>query len=216
MAKRSTFFVPAPESIAFHFKYRCLFVLLIFLFTGCKKNAGKYCPDTPELYKEGHYTDISEIINRPELMDTLIKYPGLKVVEVNVEPGYNNSYSIYMKCIVFYNRIPVIGDTYLLHAYYNPGSTEPVMIADSQNIRHINISVTPTINKERAQEIAEENIEFKDCALTRLGIKIFILNNNTYEYRLVYKVEAAGLGYPYVELDAHNGAVYAIDDGIRY
>jgi hypothetical protein len=173
-----------------------------------QKNAGKHCPDLVEEYREGHFTDLSPVSNVQPIIDTLARYPQLKVYKATmnygVDPGY---YTAIINCIVYYKRVP------FFNLYYSLFVT-PLDIKQFGNIPgEINISTEPAVSRERAREIASEHFEFERCTLARLGI-VNLSSDTVPNYRLVWRIEGAETGYPSVQLDAQNEVVYSKDDGI--
>ncbi|MBI4944873.1 MAG: hypothetical protein HY840_00570 [Bacteroidetes bacterium] len=179
-------------------------VTLSFFVTTCSKDV---CDNYTELTDHNHLVDLSPLNGAHELLDTLTKYPQLQVYRV-----LNNQYCYGMQCNVFYKGFKVFTDYYAL---YKSKSDNNIYTADPAIVDTINISLTASIQFDKAISIARQNMNYSNtCISYRLGI--YNLNagtsNQTKNYKLIWKIQGEN-GYPVVDLDANSGQVYYAFDG---
>lgn len=182
-------------------------VSLSFFMTTCKKDV-IICESYKELTDHNHLVDISPLNGAPELLDTLTKYPQLQVYKV-----INDQYTYGMHCHVFYKGLKVFSDNYLLFKRKSDISIH----GDVAIIDTINISLTPSIQFDKAINIARKNMTYRNtCISYRLEIDDLNAGTSTHakNYKLTWRVQGEN-GYPYVVLDANSGQLYFKDDGIR-
>src|SRR5690349_5992972 len=74
---------------------------LLLMFMSCQKDAGKHCPDLPP--KVLPAADLKPVANIPAIMDTVTKYPQLKVIEASLNWGFDpGSYTARIRCQIFH------------------------------------------------------------------------------------------------------------------
>lgn len=189
-----------------------IFISLLAGLTACKKDAGKYCPAMIPERTSRHLVSLEAVSGVPQIMDTLNKYPQLQVYQVKTSWGYmNGNFSAWVACNVFYGDLPVFNKS--VSVRYNMGtgwSDEKLTFPSS-----IAVSTVPSISAEKANGLAEKTIHFQECPVSTLGLFNYG-TDSVPDYRLVWRINEAGTGYPLVELDAHSGEVYYFTDGIIY
>lgn len=185
-----------------------LFFFLPFVLFSCKKweNQGA-CEVYTEIKDNGHTVD-PHSYNLPELNDTLAKYPQLRLFRVN-----QDQYGWHARCYVVHNHVAITHSAYYLHKRFNDGAL--YITGELPDVG--NISLTPSISGTEAVRIAWQNANF-GMACIDYQLQIYDTDTDFQDavknYRLVWQVEG-DRGAPTVILDALNGEVYVVDNGIR-
>jgi hypothetical protein len=171
------------------------------------------CDSYTELTDRNHLVDLSPLNGAPELLDTLTKYTQLQVYKVFNLPDTNGT-TYGMHCHVFYKGLKVFSDNYQLWKSRWDNSIS----GDSTIIDTINISLTPTIQFEKAISIARQKMDFDNtCISYRLGITDInaSISYSPKLYKLVWRINGSkGNEYPWAIIDANSGQIYSYDSGI--
>ena len=188
----------------FYFVY---FFLALFLVTSCKKKINCGCQKA--VSHPSHIANIDALKNAPKLQDTLDKYDQLEVYRV-----IDDQYLIGIHCHIYCQGLQVFGHDYSL--FKSKADDHITIGGDSIIVKTIAISLTPSINCQKAARIARENMKFnKACLLKQLGI--YDLNagkgNKAPDYKLAWRVAVKRGEAPYVCLDANTGEIYSKFDG---
>ena len=184
--------------------YLSVFLLSI---TACKKDH-EVCTSYTELNDRQHLCDLTPLNKVPKFLDTLTKYPQLRVSSI-----VDDEYMIKMDCDKFSGNLIIFFDTYELvisksdNYFYSGGD-----IKVPQNIDNI-----PLISSEDAIVKAKSEIRFPSCVNYRLGLfpkynEIADITTDT----LAWKITDSKGNTPFVIIDAKTGLLLMKDDGIRY
>ena len=193
-----------------------IIILLCFVFLitlACKKNAGRHCPliEAPLSKK----ADLGPVFNVKPIMDTLAKYQSLLPYKVyyNVSKYDASMFTALVKCQLLYKNLTVFRKDYSLYFTNNSSDTNKVHAEGVPELAISNLSLEPSISRNKAENIARDKIDFETCVQISLGIMVYG-TDKVPEYFLVWKVDGVEYGYPSVILDAQNGMVYEIATGI--
>jgi hypothetical protein len=188
-------------------KHFGLILLILISLAACKKDAGKHCPLIIDDLNKSPF-DLSSVKGFPSIIDTLTKYPQLKVVRADVTRAINDTthYTANILCHV-YSKDLVIFDYYyflLLNNYGWPGYSSAAKIPTD-----ISISATPAISLEKANQIAKDAIHFEHCTVSGLGFKNYS-TDSVANYKLIWRIKAVENNYPKVEIDAQSGEILTL------
>jgi hypothetical protein len=180
--------------------------LILLTLTQCKKDI-KVCGGYTELSGQAHLVDLNALKDVPPFLDTLAKYPQLRVYEV-----INDPYMYGMHCHVFYKGLQLMNHNYALFK----SKSENFIYGIDTIAEGINMATTPNIQFEEAIGIGKRNMNFENaCISYQLGIYDLGDTQTSNRYTLVWKIQDE-YGSRYVILDANSGQVYRKEDGIRY
>ncbi len=183
-------------------------VLVLFLVINACKRDLEVCSNVNETNERKHISDLTPLNKVPKFLDTLAKYPQLRVSFI-----VDDEYMIKMDCDKFAGNLIIFFDTYELviskrdNYFYSGGD-----IKVPQNIDNI-----PLISSEDAIVKAKSEIRFPSCVNYRLGLfpKYNEITDIT-TYTLAWKITDSKGSAPFVIIDAKSGVVLMKDDGLRF
>ena len=183
-------------------------VLVLFLsINACKKDK-EVCTNFNEINDRQHISDLTSLNKVPKFLDTLAKYPQLRVSSI-----VDDEYMIKMDCDKFSGNLIIFFDTYEISIHkrdsYVHASGD---IKVPQNVDNI-----PLISSDEAIVKAKSEVRFPSCVNYRLGLfpKYNEITDIT-TYTLAWKItDSKGGSVPFVIIDAKTGLLLMKDDGVR-
>ncbi len=183
-----------------------IFIIVFTISQSCRKD-DQVCYDYIELKDTNHLTDISFLKTVPEMLDTLDKYPQLKVASI-----LNDEYQTAMFCNYFYKGLICFNASYSLHK----DKRDNDLFCSDFTPKKIDVNISPNLPFTKAIEIAKQKLDFRyDCIAYRLGLSYedtSAIETST-SYKLVWKIQDT-YGSRYIIMDANDGQVYHIERGI--
>jgi len=189
------------------FSIKILLFTLLIVAHSCTKDY-QVCNGNVEIKDTNHLVDISVLKEVPAMLDTLTKYPELKVTSI-----INDQYQTGMTCNYYFKGLICFGASYSL----NRSKRENYWFCqDNRPKEVISTNLDKKIEYQKALEIAKKEIDFKNSCLSyQLGF--YYADTSAIEtpisYKLVWNVKSIG-GSAYVVLDAKSGFIYSKFDGV--
>ncbi len=182
-------------------------VLVLFLtINACKKDK-EVCTNFNETNDRQHTSDLTSLNKVPKFLDTLAKYPQLRVSSI-----VDDEYMTKMNCDIFYGDLLIFFANYDLAKSKKDGN----VFKSGDILVPQGLDIQPLVSSTNAISTAKSAMEFKSCLNYRLGIlPVYDESNNTTNYKLAWKI-AGESNSQFVIVDAKSGDVLMKDDGIRF
>lgn len=180
-------------------------ILILLVFNACKKD-DQVCESYTELNDRQHLCDLSALNQYPQFLDTLAKYPQLRVNSI-----VNDEYMLKMNCDVFYGNLILFFEGYEI----SKGKKEGYVFGGEEVLMPMNVDTQADITFKDAIQTARSEVSFQSCINYRLGLLPVAEESSPFiSYKLAWKISDQ-FNTQFVIVDAKNGSVLLKDDGKR-